>query len=688
MDQRTNRLITQNAARQVAKAENLYIAKKASSWSELAYILGVTIDSAYTCMPFNYSGIRAWGNVWKQTAAARAEGENLRIITAADKKPKLKVAADTETFGKITLFPEQQSVYEECKRIFWKDKTSNIVIQDGDTGSGKTFVAAALCHHIIANKLWRTPEMPFDLPYRILINTPNSVIEQFKRVLEDFGLGEYIGTLIMVTSYSQMVSSFGKLFYTEEYDPYAEDPDEPRLKLNELTKPYAYIADEFHRLGNRETKQSKFALALADSPNPPRILAMSATPWVTVDNSRFAVIASRRRYFGMLVKGDNFNLFAKNICKEPNKPNIEAAKRLRAQLSDIIVSFPYVKWKAKAVNQVLIVDFAKDSHRKAVEDAFEVYLEAKRKAGENTKFGRFEEAVALGQYRKATEPFRIPAIVERTMDDIKNGYACIISGSFRKTIADGVTQLIAAGLKRNQISVIWGGKRQWNKKLLLSEDEREELLMRALRGEMLDPYEIRRLQETMNFQSERLIAGETPEEQEARILAQLDLNLYGTQSAKQRQEEIDRYQSGEALVALFTLPAGNVGLSLDQCRPDLRPRRGYHAPCYIGSDAKQALGRGLRRATVSDVYQWMCFMRGTVEEYHVAPRMDIKLKCIAAVTGSAFSIVDLDTAPRTSHKYRTAEQAVLDAEAPESQLYSYDDADYADGDTDDADANK
>ncbi len=668
MNSKQNTAVQQHAARQVAKAISLFRFRQIKSWPELERALGITIDPAFTSQPFLFPAFQSWCDAWKLTALARAEGANIRMLAKAEAATKLKVADHTDTIGQVTLFPEQQTVVERIREIFWTEKSSKFVVQDGETGSGKTFVAAALCDYIIKHKLWRSKPDDVDLPYRILILTPKTVVESYKRVLELFGLGAYIGHIILVTSYSQMTSGFGSIFYKEKFDPFSDTPDEPIIDINPVFVPYFTVLDEFHRLNNQQTKQTKFALALTSGKHQPYTLAMSATPWVTVNHSRLAVLASRRSYFGMQVTNENFTLFARNICKDPAKPNIEAAKRIRAQLNDIIVSFPKVRWRSKAINQVLIVDFECQAHRKAAEDAYEIFLERKRKAGENTKFGRFEEFIALGQYRKAVEPFRVPAMVERTIADIARGKAVVIGAAFRKTIADAVFRLKKAGINRDKISVIWGGKRDWNTKMLLTDEQKESYIKQLMQGEELLPGQLRALRETLDYQTERILANETQEEQEQRLIIQRELNITGTQSAEQRQVEIDRFQSGESLVCLFTLAAGGVGLSLDQCRPELLPRVGYFTPSYSGPEFKQALGRTIRRATVSDVEQYMCYMQGTVEEYHVAPAVDRKLKCIAAITGNIFNIIDLDTAVKTNHKYRTKDEVLQDAESIESQF--------------------
>lgn len=658
----------------MAKGEQLILFKQVANWQNLESSLGVEVLDTFKSLPFNYPNYKLWSKLWKDTAIERANKQQIKLLQETA-KPKLTPARQTDTIGKITLFPEQQAVYEAIKKEFWANNSTRIAVNDGIMGSGKTFLAGALIDYVIRNKLWlsdSTSAVKYDIPYRILVTTPKTVVESYSRVLESFGLGKYLGNLILVTSLSQLTSSLGAVFYREEYDKMGEN-EEPKLIINPAMVPYLWVADEFHRLNNWNTKQTRLAMTLADLDNPPYILAMSATPWVKVNDSRFVVCASKRKYFGMHINAENFNIFAKELAKRPDKPNIAASKRLREQLSPLIFSFPYVKWKAKAINQVLIVDFEKPEHKQAYESAFETFLERKRKAGDNTKFGRFEEWIALGQFRKAVEPLRVPAIVQRTLADLRNNKAVVLGNCYRKTVIDTVFHLTEAGLSRDQISVIWGGKTAWNKKLLLSDDELQEYCNCAMGGKQLDEYEVRCMQETLAYKEERILAAETEDEQRNRITKQHTLRLYDTQSAAQRQEEIDRFQSGQSIVCVFTLAAGGVGLSLDQDKPMLRPRIGYFSPSYSGPEFKQALGRTIRRGTLENVYQYMIYMADTVEEYRVAPAIDTKMKCLSEVTKSTFNIIDLDTCEKIKHKYRTESDAVQDAEADSAQLQDYDD---------------
>jgi hypothetical protein len=165
---------------------------------------------------------------------------------------------------------------------------------------------------------------------------------------------------------------------------------------------------------------------------------------------------------------------------------------------------------------------------------------------------------------------------------------------------------------------------------------------------------------------------ETADEQKERLAIQHSLKLAGDQTQRQRQAEIDKFQSGQAEWCIFTLASGGVGLSLDQNKPNLLPRLGLFTPTYSGPEFKQALGRLVRRTTLSDTYQYMCYMKDTVEEHHVAPSIDKKMKCIAEITRSNFNIIDLDESKRVEYKFRTAEEVLADADNESSQFAAED----------------
>lgn len=681
INKRALKAATDAAIKTATKIKQLIMWKQAKSWGELSSKIGINIPPAFTTLPFQWSNISQFCEYWKASVVQRIETEQKiqeqKLLVAPKVPLDLTVK---EKFGSVTLFPEQAATKNAIFDAFFKSRTTRAALNDGETGSGKTFLGWGLIATCIAHNIHHNPAIPFVVPYRYLIVTRKVVVESWKRWGEKFGLGDHIGKMIMVTSYSQLTSSFGEIFCKEVYDMYTE---ETTLQINEVFAPDFIFWDEFHGLNNPNTKQTKFAVQMSLLKKPPYQVFASATPFVTVNNSRTFVLATKTTFLGMPVTIENFPQFAGTFAKRPDKPNIAAAKRLREHLAPYIFSFPKVKWPHKAINQVLIVDFENEEHRKLYHRSYEIFLERKKRAGQNTKFGKFEAWIALGQFRKSVEPYRVPALVDRIMERIESGRAASVAGvAFRETVAQLTFQLHKRGLSRNDMSIIWGGKKEWRKDLLLSDTELDEIVKRAMRGENLEPHELRRLQETIDYRTERVMAAENEKEQVERLKLQRELGLLGTQSAGQRQTEIDKFQSGRSKVCIFTLAAGGVGLSLDHDKPELLPREVDVTPTYSGPEFKQALGRCVRRATLSDTFQWMCYMKGTVEEEHVAPLIDSKLKCIASFTGSNFNIVDLDTCDKHVHKFRTKEEAIKDADNEDAQFTGPDNTEPEDQDED------
>lgn len=135
---------------------------------------------------------------------------------------------------------------------------------------------------------------------------------------------------------------------------------------------------------------------------------------------------------------------------------------------------------------------------------------------------------------------------------------------------------------------------------------------------------------------------ETPEEREARDFA--ILNKFGPQNRVARQEEIDRFQSGNSRVAMFTFKSGGVGLSLhhtdEWAKVDKetgnkivksRQRRAFLAPTYSAIEIVQGLGRAHRLTSLTDTEQTILFYRGTIEEA-VYAIVNLKMRCLRKVT--------------------------------------------------------
>lgn len=672
-------------AQRVMDAYRMRQTKGIANWRQLAMACdNLPIPTSFLNGPFTYETVSNFTRFWTSTVEQRVAAVNAACEKRETTVDNLSNGAPTEQLGNYTLLPEQLVATERIMSAMQSGVKR--VLQDAKGGAGKTFIAAAVVKRFLASTLWQKHPLLDTMAGRVIIITRKTIRHQYLNVLLNAGLGADIATgRIIVTTYPQLSAEFGSRYMTQRFDPVANDYV---TFANPLMAPALIICDECHALNNPETQQTKFILAMQKLPNAPHMLFMSATPFITINHARTFIVNSGLQHPSVgTITENNFKTFAGTFAKRPDKQNKAAAKRLRAWLLEHyrIVSLPHVKWPHKAINQVLIVDFDKPEDRVRYQKAFDIFCEAKRRIGESTDFGTFDEMVALGQFRKAAEPLRAPAMARLIAKYHKDGYAPAVGCCFRETVSQLVHILTAEhGFRREDISIIYGGKRAWRKDLLLSEAEFKDIMMRSAQDpESVEDWEVRALRETVQYKTEQVRLGETEEEQIKRLAHMEELGLTGTQSAAARQQEIDNFQSGRSTICIFTLAAGGVGLSLDQDKPTLRPRVGFFTPSYSGPEFQQALFRLIRRCTLSDVMQFLVYLRGTIEETHVAPKVDANLKCLAAITGAQFSLLDLDTAPRhEAAKFRTIEEIMADAESDAARVENVEIVDDDDDDDD------
>ena len=152
----------------------------------------------------------------------------------------------------------------------------------------------------------------------------------------------------------------------------------------------------------------------------------------------------------------------------------------------------------------------------------------------------------------------------------------------------------------------------------------------------------------------------------------------GVQSQEIRQQEIDKFQSGQARYCFFTMASGGTGLSFEHSDDRQAPRIGRYTPIYNAKEFVQALSRAPRRNSISDTIQYICLLAGTLEETHVAPRLDKKLQSLGAGLSSSTkddifnSLLELsasDFKKKVHVPARSLEQAKIDADNDDSQLH-------------------
>lgn len=669
--------VKRQAVMTAMKMQTYYQRNLLKSWADIEKHFSIEIDVRTKAQTFNYTTFSAFRTLWQNSAEARLEA----ATSKKEEVTKIKVDHEEIRFGNIKLFPEQTGCFKALRSAFigpFSDgrKPIKAALQDGYMGSGKSFIGGALIADLVYNQgILKDPFIQM-LPHPIMIFTPKGVVEHWKRVLESFGLGNYVRTRkIYVFSNGEFTTSLGDMFCVEEED---DITGESKLEWQPMLTPVMALLDECHnyiRPGSIRTRkviamfkaQKRLLSRFPTLKVKPFSLFMSATPMEKVNDARTFCVAVDTEFMGQKVNEESFNYFARTIDREPNKPNREAVKRLRSVLSPYIFSIPYVKPRYKAVNLVWTVDFQTEGHKKIYASAHQRYIDACRRSGKNTAWGQFEVFIELNNYRKTVEPLRAGHLAARAAENYHSGkLATAIGCAFKETVAEVIFQLVDRyRVPREHISLVWGGKRQYRTEDLLSKEEVDRLLRDGLDNLFKDRVLLKRLRTTLRFLQDQHEHEEDPEQQARRHTRLAELGLLGKQNDNARQVEIDRFQDGSSRICIFTLASGGVGLSFDRDKESLLPREGLFTPVYNGKEFQQVLGRLVRRASLADANQYICMMKGTVEEYHVAPILDSKLKCIAEITNRNFDIVDLlqrDAPAAAPTHLRDLSEAEADAE--------------------------
>lgn len=622
------------------RINNDYAKTRIKSWADIEAQHHITVPPDYKSRPWTYANVSAFLFYWRNSFEQR-----LKVATEIKDSPgrMIRVDKNVDTFGEVTLFPEQQGCYRAIYDSFF-NKGVQAAYQDGHTGSGKSIIGAAQIKHAIDQGVLDWPEVKWRL-HPFMIFTPKGVMEHWKRELERMGLGEYVKRRkIYVISESELATEFGEMFASEQEDM---NTGAVTMVWNPVLTPILAIVDEAHHYINPESIRTKKILALIKSPFRKHLLFMSATPMEKVNDAYTFVLACNTVFMDQRVNEDTFKQFAGLLDTTPDRPNREAVKRLRSVLSPYIFSLPYVKPKHKAINVVQLVDFYNDNHRKIYDSAHQRYIEACRKSGKNTMWGRFEAFIALNNYRKTVEPLRAWYLAERAAENYSSGnFATAVGCAFKETITETAFQLIDKyKIPRDKIAIVWGGKREYKTEELLGRDQLDSIIKRMSSGDLQellkDKALLKRVRITLRYLQDQHEHDESPEQQAYRHARLAELKLLGKQTDNARQVEIDRFQDGTAQICLFTIASGGVGLSFDRNKETLLPREGLFTPVYSGKEFQQVLGRLVRRVSLSDAVQRICMMKGTVEEFHVAPILDEKLKCIAEITNRNFDVIDL-----------------------------------------------
>lgn len=509
---------------------------------------------------------------------------------------------------KVSLFTFQQRAAETMWRKLKQENIRSFLIRC-NTGDGKTYLIGQFLRWLVDDKYFEGKTLS---PYHIFYVTAASVVEQSRRVLEnEFGLSPIDD--FFITNYDSLRAKLGKQFIKENQvvrmgEVFYEYEWKPGIY------PIVVVWDEMHKLKNESSEQSKLAQAyqnlLDKDPNIIQVFA-SATPFSRVSQAKVFAVSTRIPFqFGMSEKPLNnltWPTFAQQLVGDEGSPyqySKANMKRLMEKFAPYIITFKNVRPKYRPINKTEVIDFPSPEIAKQYILAWEEYVKEKIRLERN--MARNSGFLVLAQftiYRKKAERLRYKIIAERIWRAVnEKGRQALVACAFKGTIVAVVTELYRSyGIPRDKISLIWGGDSAFTqtKRELYTDEE----IMRVLKSkeEDIDRKQIKEILKQLEYTSGNL----------DKLPPNFDL---GPQSRDARQEEIDRFQTGQSDYCLFTFGAGGAGLSLHHHDDKTRPRETIITPVYNEMEMIQAMGRAARYNSKSVTEQSILLFRDTIEE--------------------------------------------------------------------------
>jgi hypothetical protein len=683
---------------------NKYLSARPTDWTAadmlVQSVCQASLPDSYKTGLVSYQRITQWTQAWingdfdtevNPPQPDKTPAVNRLQALLSQPAPPLDPKEPVNSFGDMVLYPEQWDTFKRLRADILSNNFSG-GLQNGNTGSGKTFLAVALMYEFgvrlkihengLVNRLRQTP---------FLIITRKTLLSQWREVAFMAGLGDLIKSgKLLIIPYSHLSSSKSARWYTTEYDSFE---DKYVYEWLPQSLPILTIIDECQGLCNPTTKQTLAMDALIQKARNANMqamtLSMSATPFDTVSKAGWVVSSIRKP---LVHEGVTFNCksvlqwpqYATLFADDPTKSNQAAMKRLRDCIDPYIYEIENVRWPARARNRSLVVDFESPEHRTRYNKAYEDYLERIAKLGRAASDSPFQQFVAINAFSKAVEPMRNYANLQRVVSNMNNKIATAIGCRFKHTITDMVFRLEAAGIKRHEISIIWGGGADYDEDNTFSEAQLSDLIKKLQSGDKLSRATISKMRKTLTFREELITSGDSEQERYARYDVLRELGMTGSQSSDKRWSEIQKFQRGISKVCLFTISAGGAGLSLDRNKPELWPRELLGSLCWDGKDFKQLLGRLVRRGTLPGyVDQYITYMRDTVEDTKFLPVVERKLANLREIGARGIDPTEIMMSEgRITHERLSIEQLNAIADSDESQITGdvEDDDDEEDGD--------
>lgn len=624
-------------------------------------------------LPFSHQNLATVLHAYYSNTAQRVK-EFKASLTNSTSQPQ-RFDHHEVTIKGFTLRPQQRKAVDNLIDNLRNADQSRATLLCMGTGKGKTIVGAAIAQwiktHVTDNPNTPLfPHAPIKLNPPILWLTRKPVVLSTRAKLARAGLSEKD---VLVLNYEALSTQPFKNWFDDTTEVIYGNPT-PLFKWKGF--PFQYvICDETQALKKIESTKTKRVLGLAMGMNgdKTRWLLMSATPAVAPnDLMLFGILSHLNTPHGRLDR-TTWPAFIRGICgrTDPTTPNAEAMKRLKTQFGQFISIPPNDPSRIKAYNKITMLEFQSDKERDAYTVAQQEYEDAIRATGRTvTSDVRARRMLALGVFRRKEEQIKAHRFAQRALEKHAAGFAPVVGVCYVDTVIDIVGILHKAGVPREKISIIYGGRKIIKDTEVFSANELRDILQQAdestsdfnLKYHFLDRKAKAKLRKTFTYIKDRMFRGESHAEQKERNTGLEHLRL-NRQNPRDRQTEIDRFLNGETEYCIFTFSAGGVGLDLDQQFPHVRPRDVDVTICYYAEEFVQALGRCLRLSTLSDVNQNMLFYKDTVPAYHVAPKLAKKISSINSLmtTGVDFAaLMEEEVADRVLNEVNTSTTLTTD----------------------------
>ena len=620
----------------VARIEGQFRLGQIKSWDDLK----VEFIPPFTkAQPLTFLAMKNFFTIWVMGAEARFKvTEELRRKELEGVSTKF-VASDATgitSVGRFKLRPRQRKSIDAIIATLREGKT-RAVICPLEGGEGKSVIGWAVLKYWQENGYFGhiASKIPFQQAF---FTTKASVVIDMKLRGKACGVAN-IGRGVEVISHQEWSSKRMKAFFgDEEVQSYNQTV---RQFTYRMSPPAVIIIDECQDYKKPGSQKSKYleAIVRAGVKAGSVFIFMSATPWVTVNDTWLFCIATGREFNGEPLSRESFPAFARAIASragaKPSDNDPAAMQEFRREFHDCYVIPPRDPRKVKAYNSVMLADFSTPEQRGYYDATMDRYQQELERVGKGDS--EVNKMTVFGKMRHAEEQIKCSTFARLMVESHGKGFAPLCGVSFTSSIKEITRCLVFEhGVPRSKISIIWGGNEIVTKERVAKIigpqifDKIGEYVLRYYKDRpSLSADEKNAVRKYLRWVKDQAQMDETEFKQSLRHAELMTLRL-DKQSLEQRHAEKEAFQNGETEYCIFTLSSGGVGIDLDQQVEGVRPREGFFTICYWVEEFMQALYRAMRVATLSDVRQHIVFFKDTIVANHVAPRLDAKIKSVRA----------------------------------------------------------